>query len=100
MDLKGSRSALLRAGGGRDGNAGNSNLGVVSQLLKAAVGQDIARFNSLYCRRAGVLYARLDILQVGRIVLYDVDKGRGAIVLYGRGGNQGCVLKRIHQQPG
>ena len=62
---------LLGAGwfGGRDGN-----LCAVLELVEATVGDNISGFNSCYLREPVIGYPNLDVLQMGDVVLNDVDK--------------------------
>src|ERR1700722_2395115 len=86
-------------GSGWFGRLRNGNLRVVLELVEAAVGNHISGINSVHLREPVIGYASLDVLQMGDVVLNDVDKGCLAVLLNGRRRNQGNSFQRFYQQP-
>src|ERR1700733_9401109 len=81
------------------GRRRNGNLRVVLELVEATIGNNISRFYSIHLREPVIGYSSLDVLQVGDIVLNNVDKRCLAVLLNGRRRNQGNPIERFHQQP-
>src|SRR5580704_1814775 len=90
-----------RASAGASGRLlGNYDLRVVLQLLKAAGGNYVSWIDAFDGGLTGVRDARLDVADLCRIVLDQVDKSGLAVMLNGGGRNQRDPLQRLHPQPG
>ena len=78
----------------------NDDLGVVLQLLKAAVGDHVSGIDAVNLRHTAICNSRLDAAHMSDAVLNHVHERCLAVVLDGGGGDQRHPLQRIHQQPG
>src|SRR5580658_1780764 len=99
MGETGSRGWTLARSGG-NWLLGNDDFRIVLQLVKAAVGNDVAWIDALDGGLAGIHNAWRDIADLGGVILDYVDKRGLAIMLNGRGRNQRDSLQGGHQQPG
>src|ERR1700722_2420717 len=76
----------------------DGDLGVVLQLLKAAVRDGIARIKALDFGLAPLTDSWLDVMDVRYVVLNQEHVGGVSIVLDRRGRDQNHVLQRVDQQ--
>ena len=74
----------------------NGNLRVILELVETTVRNNISGFNPFHLREAVIGHSGLDVLQVGDIVLNDIDKLCLAVLLNRRRRNQGNSFERFH----
>src|SRR5579863_961102 len=79
---------------------GNCNLRIVLQFFKAAVSNNIPEVDAFDSSLPGVRDTWLDVANLSRAVLDEVDECSLAIMLNGGGRNQRDPLQSVHQQPG
>src|ERR1039458_5438961 len=97
MVATGSRSAApVRA---RRRLLGNYDLRVGLQFLKAAVGNHVSRIDAFHRRLTGVRDPRLDVADLGRIVLDQIKKRRLPVVLNSGGRDQRDPIQSLYPQP-
>src|ERR1700691_5091131 len=98
MDSRG--AAPARAGWGRLGRSWvrNSNCSIFLQLVEAAVGDNVARVDSIHLRQTAVRDSRLYGAQMSDVVLNHIHERCLAILLNGGCWNQRHSLQRIYQQ--
>ena len=95
--MRGSRSVTPH-GRSWQGLVGDDDFCLVLQLVKAAVGYDIAGVDAGHLSGIAVGDAGLDGPHLGDIILQDVDKRCIAIVLYGGCRYQRDAMKGIDEQ--
>src|SRR5208282_3399664 len=98
MDGTGSRGLTLARGSGQR-LLGNYDLRVILQLVKTTVGYNVSRVDAGHRRVATVGDAGLDVANLGRVILNDIDECSLAIMLDGRRRNYRDTLQSVYQQP-
>src|SRR5208282_6708537 len=99
MGATGSRGLTL-ARGGRKRLLGDHDLRIVLQFVEATVGDHVSRIDAGHSGQASIGDASLDVADLRRVILNDINKRRLPVVLNGGGRNQSNALQGVHQQPG
>src|SRR5271156_1768581 len=88
------------AGSTRKRLLGNRDLRIVLQLVKAAVCNDVPGVDAFDSGLPGVRDTWLDVANLSRAILDEVNECGLAIMLNGGSRNQRDPLQSVHQQPG